>query len=243
MKAMIFAAGLGTRLRPLTNTTPKALVQIEGKPLLEILIKKMIRQGFDRIIVNVHHFADQIINLIDDNNQFGIDIHISDEKDMLLDTGGGLKKASWFFDDGLPFLVHNVDILSGTDLGKLYQTHIDNKNRLVTLLVRHREGNRFLLFDTSYQLCSWENIQTGERIIGKETNETLQRLAFSGIQIIDPVIFKYLHKSGPFSIIETYLDVAGKEKITGHIDDHNVWIDVGTPEKLRQGQKHLNEIE
>ncbi len=243
MKAMIFAAGLGTRLRPLTNTTPKALVQIEGKPLLGILIEKMIRQGFNRIIVNVHHFASQIIDLINDNNQYGIDIHISDEQGMLLDTGGGLKKASWFFDDGPPFLVHNVDILSGIDLGELYQAHIDSKGRLATLLIRHREGNRFLLFDPSRQLCGWENIQTGERIIGKKTDETLQRLAFSGIQIIDPAIFKYFHKSGPFSIIETYLDLAGKENIIGHLDDHNVWIDVGTPKKLKQGEKYLKEIE
>lgn len=243
MKGMIFAAGLGTRLRPLTNTTPKALVQIGGKTLLEILIKKMIRQGFNQIIVNVHHFADQIIDLIDRNNQFGIEIAISDERDMLLDTGGGLRKAAWFFDDGLPFLVHNVDILSGTDLGKLYQSHIDSQCNMTTLLVRHRQGNRFLLFDSAHYLCGWENIQTGEKIIARKAGETLLRLAFSGIQIIDPAIFKQIHTSGAFSIIETYLKLAGKEKIIGHLDDHNVWIDVGTPEKLREGEKYLKEIE
>jgi NDP-sugar pyrophosphorylase family protein len=133
--------------------------------------------------------------------------------------------------------------LSGTDLHKLYQTHINYPGRLATLLVRHRQGNRFLLFDHKQQLCGWENIQTGEKIIGKKTNEALNRLAFSGIQVIDPAIFKHMHKPGAFSIIETYLELAGNAKIDGYIDDHNVWIDVGTPEKLRQGEEYLKEIE
>lgn len=242
MKAMIFAAGLGTRLRPLTDTMPKALAPVGGRPLLEILIKKMIRQGFDEIIINVHHFAEQIIQFLDKKKRFGIEIAVSDERDMLLDTGGGLRKAGWFFSDGRPFLVHNADILSGTDLGTLYQSHMQHQNRLATLLVRHREGNRFLLFDPDLQLCGWENIQTGEKIIGRETDQKLQRLAFSGIQIIDPRIFRHLNQTGSFSIIRTYLKLAGRELITGQIDDENVWIDVGTPEKLRQAAQYLGKV-
>ncbi len=242
MKAMIFAAGLGTRLRPLTDSMPKALVPVGGRPLLEILIKKMIRQGFDEIIINVHHFAEQIIEFLDKRERFGIEIAISDERDMLLDTGGGLKKAGWFFDDNRPFLAHNADILSGVDLGTLYQSHLQGKERLATLLVRHREGNRFLLFDPGLRLCGWENIQTGEKIIGRETDRQLQRLAFSGIQIIDPRIFRYLDQTGPFSIIKTYLELAGKEWIAGQVDDQNAWIDVGTPEKLQQAAQYLDQV-
>lgn len=242
MNAMIFAAGLGTRLRPLTNNTPKALVSINGQPLLELLIRKMIRQGFDRIIINVHHFADQIIDFIETNNRFGVEIAISEERSLLLNTGGGLKKAAWFFDDGKPFLVHNVDIISGSNLGELYMRHTEDANRLATLLVRHREGNRYFLFDSTLQLCGWENIQTGEKIICRNTDDVLQRLAFSGIQVIDPVIFKHIHDTGSFSIVKTYLDLAGSMKIAGYPEDGPVWIDVGTPEKLRQGEQYINDI-
>ncbi len=242
MKAMIFAAGLGTRLRPLTDTVPKALAPVGGQPLLEILIKKMIRQGFDKIIVNVHHFGDQIIEFLEKRDRFGIEIAVSDERDMLLDTGGGLKKAGWFFDHDRPFLVHNVDILSGIDLGALYKSHIQHQGRLATLLVRHREGNRFFLFDPGLQLCGWENVQTGEKIIGREMYQPLQRLAFSGIQVIDPRIFRYMNQTGPFSIVKTYLELSGKEKITGYIDDNNAWIDAGTPVKLRQAARLLGEV-
>ena len=128
MKAMIFAAGLGTRLKPVTDTIPKALVPVNGKPLLEHIILKIKNAGFDEIIVNVHHFPDQIIEFIELNNQFGIRIEISDERDRLLETGGGIKKAEWFFDDNQPFLVHNVDILSNLDLKKLYTNHLKSNS-------------------------------------------------------------------------------------------------------------------
>ncbi len=242
MRAMIFAAGLGTRLRPLTCSTPKALVPLMGKPLLEILIKKMIRQGFDRIIINVHHFAGQIVEFIEKNNRFGIEIAISDESERLLDTGGGLKKAAWFFDDQKPFLVHNVDILSGIDLAALYDHHLHGKDRLATLLVRHREGSRFLLFDQGLRLCGWENIRTGERILTRESKGPLQRLAFSGIQIIDPALFRNMRQTGAFSIIQTYLSLAPEKKIMGLVDDRHIWMDVGTPEKLRHAGKYLDQV-
>ena len=157
MKAMIFAAGLGTRLKPLTDTMPKALVPIAGKPLLEHIITKLIAAGFDEIIVNVHHFADQIVDFLKSKNNFGIRIEISDETDLLLETGGGIKHASAFFDDGKPFLVHNVDILSNLDLSDFYQTSLKN-NGLATLLVSERNSSRYFLFDDNAKLCFKQNL-------------------------------------------------------------------------------------
>ena len=146
MKAMIFAAGLGTRLKPLTDSTPKALVAVAGKPLLEHVINKLKKAGFDEILINVHHFPDQIIDFVKEHHNFGIRIEFSDERHCLLDTGGGIRKASEFFNDGQPFLVHNVDILSNVDLEALYQFHL-NEMPLATLVVSERETSRYLLFD------------------------------------------------------------------------------------------------
>jgi len=192
MKAMIFAAGLGTRLKPLTDSIPKALVLITGKPLLEHIILKLKNSGFDEIIVNVHHFPDQIINFLKEKNNFGIRIEVSDERELLLDTGGGIKKVESFFDDGKPFLVHNVDILSNIDLEVLYNNH-SQTNPLATLVVSHRNTFRYLIFDDELKLKGWINEKTGEtKPIEFIYLEKYNKLAFSGIQVLSNEVFKLM---------------------------------------------------
>jgi len=161
MKAMIFAAGLGTRLKPLTDSMPKALVPIGGKPLLQHIIEKLSNAGFKEIVINVHHFPEQIIRFLRDNDNFGLHIEVSDESDKLLDTGGGIRKASAFLKGDTPFLVHNVDILSNADLGKLYDSHT-RQEEMATLLVSQRKTSRYLLFDEQYMLKGWINDSTDE---------------------------------------------------------------------------------
>ena len=189
MRAMILAAGLGTRLQPLTDNLPKALVKIRDKTLLEIAINYLVKNGFDKIIINVHHFAEQLINFIEQNN-FGADISISDERDKLLDTGGGLKKASRFFNDGKPFLLYNVDIISNLNLLTLYQANIES-NSITTLTVRNRESGRYLLFNSENILRGWKNTKTGE-LITSCSIDMLDEFAFSGIHIINPEIFSLM---------------------------------------------------
>ena len=239
MKAMIFAAGLGTRLRPITNDRPKAMAEIHGTPLLEIIVRRLKNYGFDEIIINVHHFAEMIIDFLASKNNFGIDIQISDERGELLDTGGGLKKASWFFDDNKPFLVHNVDTITNIDLLDYYNYHIKAK-ALATLLVRHRPGSRFFLFNEEKQLCGWENVVTGEKILAKSEDPKLDQIAFSCLHVIDPSIFNLIGKEGCFSIIDTYLKLAKTHKIQGYLDDESYWLDVGTPEKLKRGENEID---
>ena len=206
MKAMIFAAGLGTRLRPLTDTLPKTLIPIGGKPMLAYVIQRLKSFGFTDIIINVHHLADQIVQYLREQENFGINIKISHERDMLLDTGGGLKHAAWFFDDDTPFLVHNVDILTDLDLGDFYRAHLQS-SPLATLAVKDRPGSRFLLFNREHTLCGWRNTATGDVKMSRPTPETdLISLAFSGIHVIDPKIFALMPKQQVFSMTPFYLD-------------------------------------
>lgn len=230
MKAMIFAAGLGTRLKPITNEKPKALVEINGISLLEITINKLIRFGFNEIIINVHHFADQIISFIKQCS-FDADIHLSDEKEVLLNTGGGLKHAQWFFDDGKPFLLHNVDIITDLDLKTFYDSHLTN-NSIATLAVRKRESSRKLLFDENDLLCGWKDVKKDKLKISRDSKEKTE-LAFSGIHVIDPKIFKYFPLREVFSIIDFYLDVSKSEKIKAFRHDETSWQDVGKLEDLQ----------
>lgn len=244
MKAMIFAAGLGTRLKPLTNTMPKALVPIAGKPLLEHVIVKLKSAGFDEIIINVHHFADQIIKFIKDNNSFGIRIEISNEQEQLLETGGGIKKAAAFFDDGKPFLVHNVDILSNVDLNAMYAQHTSS-NAVATLLVSNRNTSRYLLFNEEMELEGWTNEKTGEtKPVNKEINPTeFNKLAFSGIHIISPKIFKEMEIwDSKFSIIDFYLSLIDNQKIIGYNDLDLKMVDVGKFDSLEQAEILAREI-
>lgn len=242
MKALVFAAGLGTRLKPLTDTMPKALVPIDGKPLLEHVLRKLIANGFDEIIINVHHFADQIISFLGENNNFGVRIAISDERDALLETGGGIKKAAWFFDDGQPFLVHNVDILSNIDLGKLYRYHLEHRS-LATVVVSPRDTARYLLFDDDLRLNGWTNIKTGEVKSPFETLDvsSFRRLAFSGIHVISPRMFELMAGwNGKFSVIDFYLAVASQTEIKGFVPENLKMIDVGKIDSLHEAELFLN---
>lgn len=238
MKAMILAAGLGTRLRPLTNDKPKALVEINGEPILGILIKRLIKSGFDEMIINVHHFAPQVIEFIERNQSFGISITISDETDLLLDTGGGLKQAGWFFDDGKPFLVYNADILSDMNLHKLITAHKESK-AMATLVVRERESSRYFLFDDALQLCGWENRKTKERKISRQQASTLKPYAFSGIHVISPEIFKHISETGVFSIVDMYLRLASEHKILAYPENASLWVDMGKMQGLDEAKRLL----
>ena len=235
MKALLFAAGLGTRLRPLTNDKPKALVEINGKTLLQITIEKLVHFGFDEIIVNIHHFADLMIETIEKNNGWGAKITISDERNELLETGGGLKKVAWFFEDGEPFLVHNVDVIHDLNLHQMYDYHLEN-HAIATVAVRKRSTSRYLLFNKEMQLRGWQNIKTGEVKIGKRTQGQLWSYGFSGIHIISPRIFPFLKEKGKFSIINPYLNIAKTELIQGFDHSDSVWIDVGKHESLAEAK-------
>ncbi len=237
MKAMVFAAGLGSRLQPLTSNLPKALVKVRGVPLLEIVIKKLIREKYDQIIINIHHRANQITDFLQEKKNFGIDIHISDESDQLLDTGGGLKKAAWFFDDNNPFLAYNVDVLSDLPIATMLAYHKQSES-LATLAVRNRSTSRYLLFDDNSRLCGWENIKTGEKIISNP-KEHYKQLAFSGIQIIEPEIFNLITEEGKFSIIDVYLRLAKEHKITGYRHDDSYWLDAGRVENIAEAEREL----
>lgn len=242
MKAMIFAAGLGTRLKPLTDNIPKALVTIGGKPLLQHTIEKLKSSGFDEIIINIHHFADQIVEFILSKNSFDIKIEFSDESNELLDTGGGIKKASHFFCDGEPFLIHNVDILSNINLNDLYLFH-KSSNSIATLVCSKRKTSRYLLFNTANQLKGWTNKKTGKI---KSPNKLLDlnqynELAFSGIHILEPSIFKYMIDfPEKFSIIDFYIFLSQYELIRAFAPEDIQMIDVGKPDTLKEAQTLLS---
>jgi len=235
MKAMIFAAGLGTRLQTLTAHKPKALMEVNGHTLLEIAIRKLAQHGVNQIVINVHHFAEQIKNYLKSNDNFGLEIAISDETDELLDTGGGLKKAEHFFDDGKAFFVYNADIISDIDLTAMYQAHYQN-DALATLAVRKRAGSRFLLFNEAGLLAGWENMQTGERIIARQS-KGYKQLAFSGIHVVSPAIFRHFTQVGKFSIVKSYLQLAKKHPIRAFRHDRSFWMDMGKPERFTEIQQ------
>jgi NDP-sugar pyrophosphorylase family protein len=240
MKAMIFAAGLGSRLKPLTNERPKALVEVCGEPLISNIIKKLKNAGVTDIIVNVHHFADQLTSYLLEND-FGVNISISDESRFLLDTGGGLKKAASFFNDGKPFFAYNVDIQSDIDLVKMYNQHVAS-NALATLAVKNRKSMRFLLFDDNFQLSGWENLASKELRLINHKREELNAYAFSGIQIVDPKVFEMFAEVGKFSIIDVYLRVADKECVKAYLHNDDYWFDLGTFKQLQEAQDFLGKL-
>ncbi|MBK9487830.1 MAG: nucleotidyltransferase family protein [Haliscomenobacter sp.] len=240
MRAMIFAAGLGTRLRPITDALPKALVPIKGHPLLEIAILRLKAAGCRDIIVNIHHFGQQIIDFLQRNDHFGINIQVSDERDLLLDTGGGLKKAAWFLRDE-PFLLTNADAITNLDLHKFYQTHLKN-DALATLAVRQRESSRYFLFNPTGQLCGWRNEKTGETRLSR-AEDNLQHLCFSGIHAISPRIFDFFPEDqSVFSIIDTYLSTSATERILAYPHDEDIWMDVGKIPQLEQAEGVLEQV-
>ncbi len=237
MKAMILAAGLGTRLRPLTDDRPKALVEVEGRTLLEIALLRLRAFGVREVIVNAHHFADMIVEYLLANANFGMRIEVSREQD-LLDTGGGLKEAAHFFleagkDSQQPFILHNVDVISTIDLGRMMRFHAEH-DALATLAVQDRETSRYLLFDQQGLLCGRRAGRTGDVELIRPAPQA-QALAFSGIHVLSPRIFSRMEEEGAFSIIATYLRLAaqGENILAFHADEY-YWRDLGRPENLRQ---------
>lgn len=229
MKAMLFAAGLGTRLRPFTDKHPKALAEVNGKTLLEHNIKYLQRFGITNILVNVHHFADQIEDTLTKNKGFGSHITISDERNEVLETGGGLKKAAAHFINEEAFVVMNVDVLTNLNLNKMIELH-KASDALATLAVMKRNSSRQLLFDEHMLLCGWANNKTGEQRISREVL-SLTPYAFSGIQVLSPAILD-MPFSGKFSIIDVYLHFAQNNIIKGYDHTGDTFIDVGKPESI-----------
>jgi len=244
MKAMVLAAGLGTRLRPLTNDRPKALVEVAGRTLLEITLARLRAFGIREVIVNVHHFADLVVEYLKANDNFGMRVEVSRE-DVLLDTGGGLKKAGWFFfEDSAradePFLLHNVDVISTIDFAKMVQAHKANQ-ALATLAVQKRESSRQLLFDEHLQLCGRRAGRDREPEIVRPSPR-LEPLAFSGIHIISPRLLTMMIEGGIFSIVTSYLRLAGQgERIVAFRADEYYWRDLGRVEDLSQAAQDLEQ--
>ena len=244
MQAMIFAAGLGTRLKPLTDTMPKALVRVGGEPLIKRVIERLAAAGVDRIVVNVHHFAQQIIDYLEDNGNFGLDIRISDETSNLLDTGGGIKKAAPLFDPSAPILIHNVDILSNVDLGKFYRLSVDDAADAV-LLVSWRKTKRYLLFDDGMRLVGWTNIETGE-VRSPYPNldpKKCRMYAFAGIHALSPRIISQMDSfPDKFGIIDFYLKMCATHNIIGYVKDDLKLMDIGKLDTLAQAESFLSEL-
>jgi len=257
MKAMLFAAGLGTRLKPFTDHHPKALAVVNGRTLLGHNIKYLQQYGIEDVIVNVHHFAGQIEDAIRDNNGFGSRVTVSDERDAVLETGGGLKKARRYFEAEEDFVVMNVDVLTSLDLGRMISAH-RSSGAAATLAVMRRESSRYLLFDADMQLSGWENRNSGERRIVRggsgdpgarlktETGtpgqivkggaEGLNPFAFSGIQVLSPALLN-IPFDGKFSVIDVYLHFAGSLAIKGYDHSGDIFIDAGKPESLEEASK------
>lgn len=240
---MIFAAGLGTRLKPLTDTMPKALVKVGGRPLLERVIKALEAAGADRMVVNVHHFSRQVVAYLDENRNFGADIRVSDETDRLLDTGGGLKKAAHLFRKSEPVLIHNVDILSNVNLHDFYASH---KQFDATLLVSERKTKRYLLFDDDMRLVGWTNVETGE-VKSPYKNlrvDGCRMFAFSGIHIFSPSLFP-LMTSFPdkFGIIDFYLNTCDTAVIKGYNSFNLQLLDVGKLDTLSEADDFIKHLE
>ncbi|MBR7168290.1 MAG: NTP transferase domain-containing protein [Bacteroidales bacterium] len=231
MEAMIFAAGLGTRLQPITNHIPKALVEVNGTTLLELCIRNIIKHGFDRVIINVHHFGEQIIDFVA-NHSFDAEIVISDERQLLLDTGGGLKKASQLLMQESPLLIHNVDVLSGIDLSDLYRRHYQS-GAIATVAVAERNTSRYLLFDTEDNLAGWTNRKTDETIwASPKQKDNVVAMAFSGIHVVSRQLTDLLPPAAPYPIIPQYIAIARHSTIKAYKHNANEWMDVGKPETL-----------
>ena len=241
MRAMVLAAGLGTRLRPLTNDRPKALVEVGGHTMLEITLARLRDFGIREVIVNVHHFADKVLEYLRANANFGMSIEISRE-DVLLDTGGGLKRASWFFEDSDdPFLLHNVDVVSTIDLGKMLEFH-NRQSALATLAVQDRKTSRYLLFDESDHLCGRRAGEDGTPEFFKAA-EGVQALAFAGVHVISPRIFRSLIEDGVFPIVPTYLRLASQgERIAAFLADAYYWRDLGRPESVAKAADEMRQM-
>ena len=240
MKAIVFAAGLGTRIQGISKGKPKALVEFRGKTLLELAIDFLSKNGIEEAIVNIHHQSEMMRKFISET-KFPIPISISDETEMLLDTGGGLLKAKSFFRDEDDFLVYNVDVISNIDIQKMYKSH-KASNAISTLAVRNRATSRYLLFNKENKMIGWENVNTNEQII--YSNENYLQLAFSGIHILSTKIFDLLEQEQQqkFSITKSYIRLSKDYFISGYVHDSDYWFDVGKPESYAEASDFLNNL-
>lgn len=237
MDAMIFAAGLGTRLRPLTESTPKALIEVGGRPLLDWVARRLVRAGADRLIINVHHHADQIERFVREQDGFGVDVRISREEDRPLETGGGLMHAAGYFRRDAPFLLHNSDIITGIDLVAMYAAHGSDPGRLVTLAAGGRESWRYLIFDRR-GLCGRGNDRSQERELVREPAGETVDLPFAGIHVADPELLDLIAEEGAFSILDPYLRLAGAGRRIAPFDTGEaLWLEIGSPERLERARQ------
>lgn len=231
---MIFAAGLGSRLKPWTDHHPKALAPVNGKSLLQRNIEYLQRHGIFEVIVNVHHFAQQIVEAIETHNGWGSQVTISDETSEVLETGGGLKKAAWYFEGEKDLVVMNADILTDMDLTAMVDAH-HRSGALATLAVSERSTSRYFLFDHQQLLCGWKNVHTGEEKIVRPADAYLPK-AFSGIHVIDTQLLGLIRRDGKFSMVDVYLDLAGEHAISAFDHTGRHLIDVGKPENILKAE-------
>jgi len=247
MKAMILAAGFGTRLKPLTDSIPKAMININGIPVIGIVIRRLIYFGATDIIINLHYIPGLIISYVENLNFPGVNFHFSPEDEKILDTGGAIRHARELLDDGEPFIVHNSDVISDIDLSQMFQFHRAS-DALATLAVKGKKSERCLLFDQKWQLAGWENHASGEKRIARPSRgPDLNRIGFCGIHVISPEIFRHMPGEDVFSIITTYMKACGSSRILGFPVEKNLWIDIGSHSQLEEARridpaKYLPEI-
>lgn len=235
MKAMLFAAGLGTRLKPFTDSSPKALAEVNGRTLLEHNVRYLAHYGIRDIVINIHHFPEQVEEAVAKNNGYGSNISFSDEREALLETGGGLLKASAFLKSEPAFVVMNVDILTNLDLGKM-MAHHQSHNGIATLAVMKRTSSRELLFNDEMNLCGWRNLSTGEKKVARDSPKTVG-YAFSGIQVLTNKVIELCPFAGKFSLIDLYLYLAATNDIQGYDHTGDTLIDVGKPGSVEEAEK------
>ncbi len=231
MKAMILAAGFGTRLKPLTDNTPKALIEVNNVPIIELQILKLVSLGFNDIIINVHHLAEKIIGFVKSKNWENANIEISIEENIL-ETGGGLKKAAWFLRDDEPFLVHNVDVITNLNIHKMMKAHNDSK-ALSTIAVQRRKTTRYFLIDEGNNLCGWKSKEKGQTLIKRKPIGELSEFSFMGVHIVSPEIFQFMPEEDKFSLIDLYLTLSENSQTIKAFESGNCeWLDIGRKENL-----------
>lgn len=236
MDAMILAAGFGTRLRPITEHTPKALVRVGGVPMLERIARRLVAAGADRLIINIHHHAEQVRSFVEERDGFGVEVRISEEQPAPLETGGGLLAAREHFREDGPFLLHNVDVVCSADLGRLYRAHVES-GALATLAVSDRESPRVLRFDER-GLQARVDHRTGVVEAARPLSGEARELAFAGIHVIGPELFDRMEERGAFSIIGPYLRLAGAgERILPHDISRDLWLEIGDPDRLERARR------
>ena len=236
---MILAAGFGTRLSPLSDNKPKPLVEFMGVPMIEMIINKLIDSGVEEIIVNIHHFAEQVIDFMDSRNYFDRRVILSDERDQLMDTGGGLLKAQDLLKDDKPFILYNVDVHTGLDITKMYRQHLES-DAMVSISVTDRETSRSLLFDEQGYLSGWQHNVTGERKIVRDYEGSLKSYANSCVHIIDQEFFKLNKITGVVSLTDIYLELAKEQKITNFVHSEDYWYNLGLYATFMNAKKELN---